>query len=179
MDAAAASRTARLFDNDILKARPRKNRKYQVVESEEAEVAAGVVDHRRAHSADDHRNDERQEEERQEKLACAARSGHGGQERPDRGEPEIREKDRGDELPADRLEEKSVRRQRDRFGDAEEDEHTEALGEPDGAPVAGGENEPVEHPLLPLGGEGPAEPEERSEEERDPQEACGCRRGSL
>src|SRR5215216_1611020 len=71
--AAAASSTARLFRNDILKARPRKNRKNQVVESEEAEIAPGVVDHGRPDSADDDGDDERQEEKRQRELPRAAR----------------------------------------------------------------------------------------------------------
>src|SRR3954451_21297659 len=73
--AAAASSTARLFRNDILKARPGKNRKYQVVESEEAEVSPGVVDHGRPDSTDDDRDDQRQEEKRQQELPCAARRG--------------------------------------------------------------------------------------------------------
>src|SRR6186997_2357657 len=103
-EAAAASSTARLFRNDILKARPGKNRKYQVVESEEAEVAAGVVDHGRPDSADDHR-----EEQRQQELPSPAGGGYRGEQGPDGGKPEVCEEDGGNELPADGLEEEGVR----------------------------------------------------------------------
>src|SRR6187551_2291619 len=157
--AAAASSTARLFRNDILKARPRKDRKYQVVESEEAKVAAGVVDHRRADTADQDRDDERQEEERQEKLPRAARGSHCREQRPDGRETEVREQNRRHELPADRLEEERVGGQSDHLGDAEKHEHAQAFGKPDRTPVARGENQAVEDALLPFGGESPAEPE--------------------
>src|SRR6188474_2485135 len=102
-EAAAASSTARLFRNDILKARPGKDRKYQVVESEEAEVAARVVDHRRADTADHDRDDERQE-----KLPRAARGSHCRQQRPDGREAEVCEQNRCHKLPADRFEEERV-----------------------------------------------------------------------
>src|SRR4051794_35151558 len=105
-EAAAASSTARLFRNDILKARPGQNRKYGVVESEETEVAARVGHHRGPHAPDDHRDHERQKEERQQELPCPARGRHRREERADRGEPEVRKHDRGHELPADGLEEK-------------------------------------------------------------------------
>src|ERR1044072_1467601 len=120
--AAAASRTARLFGNDILKARPRKNRKYQVVESEEAEVAPGGVDDSRAHPADDHGNDEREEEERQQKLARTPHGRHRGEEGADRREPEVRKQDRDHELPPDRLEEERGGGERALAGGAEGDE---------------------------------------------------------
>src|SRR6187551_1847017 len=90
-EAAAASSTAWLFRNDILKARPGKNRKYQVVESEEAEVAPGVVDHGRPDAAHDDGDDQRQEEKRQQKLPGSARGGHRGEKCPDGGEPQVGE----------------------------------------------------------------------------------------
>src|SRR5215213_9789128 len=139
--AAAASSTARLFRNDILKARPRKNRKYHVVESEEAEVTPGVVSHGCPDSADHDRDDQRQEEKRQQKLSRPARGRHRREQCPDGGEPEVREEHGCDELPADRLEEEGVRRERDSLRHAEEHHHAETLGEPDCAPVARGKDE--------------------------------------
>src|SRR4051794_3107111 len=170
-EAAAASSTARLFRNDILKARPGQNRKYGVVESEETEVAPRVVHDRGPHAADDHRDDEREEEEREEKLSRPACRRHRRERRADRREADVGEHDRGDELPAHRLEEEGVGRESDRLGEPEKGEDTEGLREPDRAPVARGEDEPVEHALLPLRREGPAEAEEGREEKRDPQQA--------
>ena len=46
------------------------------------------------------------------------------------------------------------------------------LGEPDRAAVARREHEPVEHPLLALRHERAAEPEQRREEDRDPEQAA-------
>src|ERR671922_1574157 len=65
-----ASRTPRLFHDDVLKSGPGKYGEDGVVQAQEAEVAGGIVGHRRAHAADDDRDRERQEEERQEQLAC-------------------------------------------------------------------------------------------------------------
>src|SRR4051812_19567527 len=175
-EAAAASSTARLFRNDILKARPGQNRKYGVVEREETEVAARVVHDRRAHPADDDRDHQREEEERQQELSGPACGRHRREERANRRKPEVGEHDRGHELPADRLEEERVGRKRHRLGEPQEGEDAERLGQPDGAPVAGGEHEPVEHALVSLRSERPREAQERCEEKRDPQEP---RRSSL
>src|SRR3954453_14408635 len=177
--AAAASSTARLFRNDILKTRPGKNRKYQVVESEEAEVSPGVVDHSRPDSTDDDRDDQRQEEKRQQELPCAARGGHRPEQCPDGGEPEVREEDGRDELPADGLEEEGVSGESDGFRYSEKHQHAEGLGEPDRASVTRSENEPVKHALLSLGREGAPEPEEGGEEQRDPQKARRGRRRRI
>src|SRR6187200_558301 len=130
-EAAVASSTAWLFRNDILKARPGKNRKYQVVEHEEAEVASGVVGHGRPDAAHDDRNDQRQEEKWQQELPSSARGGHRGKECPDGREPEVREEDGRDELPADRLEEKGVRGERDGLRHSEEHQHAKAFRKPD------------------------------------------------
>ena len=62
----------RLFRDDILKGSPADDRKDEVVEREEAQVAAAVRRHARADAADDDRQRERQEEERQEQLARPA-----------------------------------------------------------------------------------------------------------
>src|SRR5687768_460662 len=67
-----------LFDDDVLKGGPGEYGEKCVVEGEEAEVAGGVVGHRRADAADDDRDRERQEEQRQQQLAGPRGHGHRG-----------------------------------------------------------------------------------------------------
>ena len=57
------------------------------------------------------------------------------------------------------------------LGEDEERRHADRLPEPDRAPVAGREHEPVERPLLALGGKRTGEPEQRGEDDRDPEQA--------
>src|SRR4051794_7460015 len=134
-NAAAAKTTGLLFRNDVLKACPGENRKNEVVQREKGQVTAGFFGHRSAHASDDDRDAERQEEERQQQLPRPRRSGHRREQRADAGDPDVRQHDRGEQLPADRLEEERVGRQRDQLGDAEEGEDAEALAQPDGAAV--------------------------------------------
>ena len=47
------------------------------------------------------------------------------------------------------------------------------FAEPDGAPVARREHEPVEHAVLLLRHPGPREPEQRGEDDRDPEQPVG------
>src|SRR5919106_5683273 len=74
-DAAPQARTtARLFSNDVLKARPGQDRKNEVVEDEEAEVASGIGRDRGAHAPHDHRDHEGEEEQRQAERPGPART---------------------------------------------------------------------------------------------------------
>src|SRR5918996_5616512 len=68
---ARASRTPRLFHDDVLKSGPGKYGEDGVVQAQEAEVARGIVGHRRADAADHDRDRERQEEQGQQQLAGA------------------------------------------------------------------------------------------------------------
>ena len=73
-------------------------------------------------------------------------------------------------VAVERLEERGEHRQRDDLGGNEESERREALAEPDGAAVARREDEPVEHAMLVLRDPGPREPEQRGEDDRDPEQ---------
>src|SRR5919204_5198327 len=150
MAAPAARSTAWLFRNDVLKARPREDRKNSVVEAQEGEVLARLGGRGRADAAHDHGDDERQEQERQKELASPSGRGHGRKQSTDRREADIREHDGRDEGPRHRPEEKRERGKRDDLSGGEEGHDAEALAEPDRAPLAGGEHEPVEDALFPL-----------------------------
>src|ERR671916_29635 len=112
---AAASETtpAPLFRNDVLKACPGEDRKDQVVQAQEAEVASGIVRQSRADAADDDRDRERQEEERQQQLSGPSGCGHRSEQRSDSRDPYICQRHGDDELPCHRLVEERERRKRD------------------------------------------------------------------
>src|SRR5215204_5855737 len=179
--AAAVSerKAAPLFRNDVLKACPGKDRKDQVVESEEGQVPARVVRDSRADSADDERYRHRQEEQRQEELTRTGGGCHRAEKGPDGGDPHVRERDAGDELPGHVLVEERERRQRDCLGEQQEREHAERLTEPDRAAVARSEDQPVERPLIPLADERAYEREQRGEEEGDPEHPARREAGAL
>src|SRR2546423_1860683 len=143
--ALAASAGRRLFGDDVLKRRPAKDRKNGVVQGEKREVASGAGGDARADAADHDRDREREEEQRQDQLPRAARDRHRGDEAPDEADPEVGEHDAGDGPGADSGEEEREGRQRDRLGRGEERQRGESLPEPDRAPVAGREDEAVEH----------------------------------
>src|SRR3954469_3793103 len=171
--AARASSSPRLFDNDVLKGRPGKYREDGVVQAEKAQVSRGIVDHGGADAADDDRQRERQEQQRQEELAGASGDGHRSEQRPDRADPEVGERDGRDRGRVDAGEEERERRQRDQLDEDEERERREQLPEPDRAAVARREHERVEHALLPLGDERAAEAEQRGEQDREPEQPGG------
>ena len=75
-------------------------------------------------------------------------------------------------MPREAVEEEREDGQRDELGGDEEGERRDRLREPDRAAVARREHEAVEHALLALGHERPAEPEQRGEDDRDPEEAA-------
>src|SRR5829696_9129174 len=166
-----------LFDDDVLKGGPRQYRENPVVQAEEGQVASRVVGDGGADASDDDRNREREEQEREQHLTRATRDGHRSEERPDGADPHVREHDGGDRRPGDAAEEEAERRQRHRLDDEEERHRREHLPEPDRAAVARREHERVEDPLLALGHERAAEPQQRREDDRDPEEAL--RRGLL
>ena len=153
----SAARPLCILSNDVLKARPGENRKNGVVQAEKGEERAGIRGDARADAADHDRNRERQEEERQQQLACAARSRDRSQERPDRRDPDVRQRHRRDELPGQRVEEEREGGQRHDLGQDEEERDADRLAEPDRAPVARRQHEAVEEPLLALGREGARE----------------------
>src|SRR5262249_42325474 len=167
---------AALLGDDILEGCPANDGKQQVVEREEAEVASGRVCHSRSDAAHHDRDRERQEEQRQEQLARAGRNRHRAEERADRADADIGERDTAHCRTAQRPEEERVHRQRDDLRGDEESERRQRLAEPDRAAVARGEYEPVQHPLLPLWHKRPAKPEQRCEEDRDPEQPT---RGEL
>src|SRR5215207_10651873 len=103
--AIASTAAAALFGDDILKAGPRKNRKNGVVQGEETKERSGILGHGGADSADHDGNHERQEEQREKQLTRPAGHRHRGEQRTDRGDPDVGKRYRRDELPADRLEE--------------------------------------------------------------------------
>src|SRR5205807_9108149 len=55
----------------------------------------------RADPADDDRDGEGQKEQRKQELSRATRCSHRGEERPHRGDPEIGERDPGDQVAVD------------------------------------------------------------------------------
>ena len=77
----------------------------------------------------------------------------------------------GDGAPAEPSEEERERRQRDELRERKQCEHRKRLAEPDRAAIAWCEQQPVHHPLLALGHEGPYEREHGGEEDHDPQQA--------
>ena len=60
--------------------------------------------------------------------------------------------------------------QRDDLRGEEEGERRDRLAEPDGAPIAGRQHEPVEDAVLLLGHPRTREPEQRREDDRDPEQ---------
>src|SRR5436190_1016075 len=75
----------------------------------------------------------------------------------------------------ERVEEREGRNGDD-FGESEEDQDRDRLAEPDRASVARRQDETVDHSLLALRGEGACKPEERREDDRDPEQP---RRGEV
>ena len=97
--------------------------------------------------------------------------GHRAEQRPDRGDPDVRQCHRADRVPADPGEEHGKRRQGHDLGGGQEEEHRKRLAEPDRAAVARREDKCVEEALLALGHERAGERQERREDERHPEES--------
>src|SRR5262249_47728592 len=150
---------------------PGEQRENRIVERQKAGVGGGMVADACADTADDDRNRERQEDQREQKLARAARSGHGGQQRPDGAEADVREENADDHPAADAREEEREGGQRDELGEREEDEHRARLAEPDGAAIARRQDETVDRVVLTFGSERTREPEERREHDSHPQQS--------
>src|SRR6266851_4467589 len=161
----------RLLRDHVLEAGPAEEREQDVVEREEAEIAAGLRDDARAHAADHERDRKRQEEKGHEQVARARRDGRRADERADSADPEVGEHDARDGRRAEAVEEEGEHRQRDDLGGGEERKGRDRLREPDGATVAGREHEAVEHALLPLRHERAAEAEQRREDDRHPEQS--------
>src|SRR4029453_14009369 len=168
--AGTETRETLLFGDDVLKGRPAQYREDGVVQPGDEQVGARVGRDARADAADDERDRERQEEERQDQLARAARRGHRRQQRPDRADADVREQDAENPLRLQRREEDRERGQGDDLDQPEEDEDRGRLAEPDRAPVGGGEHEAFERAAVALRGPRAREPEQRREDERDPEQ---------
>src|SRR5919106_3939875 len=152
--------------DDILEGRPREYSEDPVVQRQEQQVALAVRRDRGADPTDHEGDRQREEEQRQQQLARASSDSHRGQERADRADAEIGEDDAREGRTVERREEQHERRKGDGLGGNEEGKGGERLPEPDRAPVAGSENEPVEHAMLLLRYPRPGEPEQRREDDR-------------
>src|SRR5919106_4653377 len=169
--AARANRKPLLFRNDVLKGGPGKYGEDGVVEGQEGQIARRIVGDGRTDTADDDRNRNRKEEQGQEQLARPAGHGHGGEERADGADPDVGQQDGCDRRAVHGLEKERERGQRDDLDEDQERERGGDFSDPDRTPVAGGEDERIEHALLALGNERPAEPEQRGEHDRNPEQA--------
>src|SRR6266550_7564645 len=127
--APAASAGSRLFGDDVLKGRPAKDRKNEVVQGEKREVASRARSDARPDAPDHDRDGERQEEQWEEELARAARDRHRRDEAPDEADPYVCERDARDRSPGDTREEERERGERDHFGQHEERERGNPLPE--------------------------------------------------
>src|SRR5262245_35624303 len=103
--ASAASAGRRLFDDDVLKGRPREYREDPVVQGQEEQVVRALRRHARADAADHERDRQRQEQERQDQLARAARRRHRREQRADGADANVGERDARERGRVERLEE--------------------------------------------------------------------------
>src|SRR5438094_1833475 len=164
-------RTAALLGDDVLERGPADEREQRVIEPEEGEVAARSADDGGTDAADQDRDGERQEEQRQEQVPRAGDDRHRSDEGADGADADVREHDGRDRRAVDPVEEEREDGQRENLGEREKRERRKRLRDPDRAAVGRREHEAVEHALLALGHERAAEPEQRGEDDRDPEQA--------